>query len=114
MCTHRHRGTSTDRQTHIQSQCFFTAGLDGRVAVVDANTEVLHWYASVGAEILCLAKLGPLLFSGNASGLIYQMDERTNTFNRILKSHQERVMSMAQGTTEHQLISGGVANVLLN
>ena len=35
------------------------------------------------------------------------MDERTNTFNRILKSHQERVLTMAQGTSPHELISGG-------
>jgi WD40 repeat protein len=43
----------------------------------------------------------------HVSGLIYQMDERTSTFNRILKSHQERVLTMAQGTSPHELISGG-------
>jgi len=51
-----------------ESRCFFTAGLDGCVAMLDAGTEVLHWYDNVQSEILCLAKLGPLLFSGTATG----------------------------------------------
>jgi hypothetical protein len=41
------------------------ASLDGTVAMVDtAHTNVLHHFKSVESEILCLAKVGPVLMSG--------------------------------------------------
>eukprot|EP00277_Geminigera_cryophila_P045364 CAMPEP_0173072790 /NCGR_PEP_ID=MMETSP1102-20130122/10022_1 /TAXON_ID=49646 /ORGANISM="Geminigera sp., Strain Caron Lab Isolate" /LENGTH=197 /DNA_ID=CAMNT_0013941517 /DNA_START=55 /DNA_END=644 /DNA_ORIENTATION=- len=103
-----HSMAVTALEVSIEGKCFFSASLDGTVAMIDtSSTTVLHHFKSVDAEVLCLAKVGPSLISGTEHGLVYQMDVRTCAFDRILNSQQERVLSLSAGTHPHEIITGG-------